>query len=91
MESINLILNGATTDLRASFDTPLHLDPSKLYELALVSLETYHSFANIDSGNNIFEYAVDGNWQTLTIPVGAYEISDIASFLSGALSALGHE
>jgi hypothetical protein len=89
MDSCNIILNGTTANLRANFETPIHLDPIKKNDLALVSLETYNSFANVDNGNNNFEFAVDGNWQSFKIPVGAYEISDIASYLKEALTDLG--
>jgi hypothetical protein len=89
MDSCNIILNGTTANLRANFETPIHLDPGKKNDIALVSLETYNSVANVDSGNNNFEFAVDGNWQSITIPVGAYEILDIASYLTEALANLG--
>ena len=47
--------------------------------MALLSLETYYSFSNVDSSNNRFKYSPDGgeNWFTVTIPEGSYEIRDI--------------
>ena len=51
----------------------------KVYEIALVNLETYYSFPNIDETNNIFVYSPDnGNsWVKIKIPEGSYEIDDI--------------
>jgi hypothetical protein len=88
MESYNIIVSGNTTDLHTHFSTPLHLDAAKQYVLAIVNLETYNSFPNVDSTNNQFDYMVGKDQRKITIPEGAYEIADIASFL---ITALGRE
>jgi len=46
--------------------------------MALLNLETYYSFPNIDSTNNSFKYSPDNgqNRFTITIPEGSYEILD---------------
>ena len=60
------------------FPTPINL-PDYDFEIALVNLETWNSFANVTSTNNIFRYSVDsGNtWKLITIETGSYEIESI--------------
>ena len=57
----------------------LQLDRDKEYEIALVNLETYYSFPNIDETNNVFIYSADNSnsWVKIKIPEGSYEIDDI--------------
>jgi len=47
--------------------------------MALLNLETYYSFPNIDLTNNSFKYSPNNgeNWLTIQIPEGSYEICDI--------------
>ena len=71
------------SDSKSSFETRFNqvLQPhrDKRYEIALVNLETYYSFPNIDETNNVFIYSPDnGNsWVKIKIPEGSYEIDDI--------------
>ena len=71
------------SDNKSSFNTRLNpklqLDRVKEYEIALMNLETYYSFPNIDETNNVFVYSPDnGNsWVKIKIPEGSYEIDDI--------------
>ena len=71
------------SDNKSSFNTRLNptlqLDRDKEYEIALVNLENYYWFPNIDETNNVFVYSPDnGNsWVKIKIPVGSYEIDDI--------------
>ena len=46
------------------------------YEIALVNLETYYSFPNVDDTNNHFSYSPDGGgiWYHILIPEGSYDI-----------------
>ena len=68
------------SDNKSSFNTRLNptlqLHRDKEYEIALVNLETYYSFPNINETNNVFVYSPDnGNsWVKIKIPVGSYEI-----------------
>jgi len=93
MTSYNIILSSESSDLYTSFDTPIHLNPSKTYTMALVNIETYHSFPNVDSSNNQFTYTADNGklWQTVTIPEGSYEITDLNNLLKASLAAQGHQ
>ena len=62
------------SDNKSSFNTRLNptlqLDRDKEYEIALVNLETYYSFPNIDETNNVFVYFPDnGNsWVKIKFP-----------------------
>ena len=49
------------------------------YELAMVNLETYYSFANIRKGNNSSKWSIDEGktWTLLHIPTGCYELKAI--------------
>ena len=51
------------SDNKSSFNTrispAIQLDRDKEYEIALVNLETYYSFPNIDETNNVFVYSSD--------------------------------
>jgi hypothetical protein len=52
------------------------------YEVALISLETFYSFPNIEDGvNNVFAYKTDPAQpsQLIYIPTGNYEINNIAN------------
>ena len=77
--SFQIILSSNKTNFSTRFNPKLELDEKKKYEIALVNLETYYSFPNIDDTNNIFVYSPDnGNsWEKIKIPEGSYEIDDI--------------
>ena len=72
-ESFQIILSGNTTRFTTNFDSPLTLTSSN-YEVALVNLETWYSFPNIDSTNNVLRYSNDKgvSWHEIRIPEGSY-------------------
>ena len=51
--------------------------------MALVNLETYNSFPNIDSSNNNCRYSPDKGttWLNINVPEGSYEIVDIDEYV----------
>ena len=55
MTSLALILDL----IQRRLNPTLQLDREKEYEIALVNLETYYSFPNIDETNNVFVYSPD--------------------------------
>ena len=77
---------------KSNFNPKLELDREKVYEIALVNLETYYSFPNIDETNNIFVYSPDnGNsWVKIKIPEGSYEIDDINNTIQHEMEKRGH-
>jgi len=100
-QSWPFILTGTDTILKMELDRPIDLDPERKYSVALSNLETYYTFANITASNNKFIYTHDwkgtkaattaaGTWNTLTIPVGAYEIDDLNSEIFRLMKANNH-
>jgi hypothetical protein len=76
-ESFQIILSGNTTRFTTNFDSPLVLEGK--YEVALVNLETWYSFPNLDSSNNVLSYSNDAGttWHEVRIPEGSYELKDL--------------
>lgn len=77
--SVILTITGSGSSIVTTYDQPIKLNPKRQYELALLNLETYYSFPNIDKTNNRLNYRKDenSNWKTVEIPVGCYEIKAI--------------
>ena len=77
--SCQIIVSNNKFRFNTRLNPTLQLDKEKEYEIALVNLETYYSFPNIDETNNVFVYSPDnGNsWVKIKIPEGSYEIDDI--------------
>ena len=77
--SFYILVSEKSTKIRTKFNPPIELDKNKKYEMALVNLETYYSFPNIDATNNNFRYSPNGEspWFNIEIPEGCYEITDI--------------
>lgn len=75
--SLQLIVTDNKTEFTTRYGTPIKLGAR--YEIALVNLETYYSFPNINSSNNSLRYSSDGGktWQLIQIPEGSYEITDL--------------
>ena len=57
--SFFISVRGRSTRILTRFAPLIELDSTKKYEMALVSLETYYSFPNIDKSNNNFRYSPD--------------------------------
>ena len=76
-ESHEIIVSSNKTNFRTKINPPLELDKNKHYEMALVNLETYYSFANITSRNNSFRYSPDGGatWYRCKLSEGTYELN----------------
>ena len=70
--SFQIIVSDSKSRFKTRFNPTLQLDRDKEYEIALVNLETYYSFPNIDETNNVFLYSPDnGNsWIKIKIPEG---------------------
>ena len=79
-------------DLTHGLPQKIELDRDKVYEIALVNLETYYSFPNIDETNNVFIYSPDdGNsWEKIKIPIGSYEIDDLNNTIQFEMEKRGH-
>ena len=49
------------------FDNPIEFISNKGYEMALVGLDTVHSYTNINSKNNVFRYSPNSGTSNYTI------------------------
>ena len=90
--SFQIIVSDNKSSFNTRFNPKLELDRDRVYEIALVNLETYYSFPNIDETNNVFVYSPDnGNsWVKIKIPEGSYEIDDINNTIKHEMEKRGH-
>ena len=90
--SFQVIVSGDKSNFNTLFNPKIELEKEKVYEIALVNLETYYSFPNIDDSNNIFVYSHDQGqtWTKIKIPIGSYEIDDINNYLRFEMQRIGH-
>lgn len=82
MESITLTLNDTSSSLNTSFYPEIELDSRYTYSCCLLEFHTYHSIPNVHDSNNriVYKYAETGG--VIEIPVGSYELDDIATYLN---------
>jgi hypothetical protein len=90
--SFYISVNENSTQIKTKFGPVIQLDKNKKYEMALVSLETYNSFPNIDASNNKFRYSPNNGatWVDIEIPVGSYEIKDLNDQIQRVMKENGH-
>jgi len=91
-DSFYILVSEKSTRIRTKFNPLIELDKNKKYEMALVNLETYNSFPNIDATNNNFRYSPDSGktWVDIEIPEGSYEIVDIDEYIQRIMKENGH-
>ena len=71
--SFSILVSDNKSRFKTWFKPPIQLDKKKKdYEIALINLETYYSFPNIDRSNNCFSYSPGANapWFEIIIPEG---------------------
>ena len=90
--SFQTIVSDNKSKFTTRLNPTLQLDRDKEYEIALVNLETYYSFPNINETNNIFVYSPNnGNsCVKIKIPEGSYEIDDINNTIQHEMEKRGH-
>ena len=73
-----ITLSAKSTNFITKFNPPIKLHGVE-HEIALISLETYHSFPNISKENNVFKYSSDNGatWKIIKIPKGSYGLIGI--------------
>ena len=81
--SFSIVVSDNKTRFKTWFKLPIQLDKIKDYEIALINLETYFSFPNIDRSNNCFSYSPGANapWVDIIIPESSYHVEDINDFI----------
>jgi len=55
--STQIVVSENSTKTKMTFNSPLELDRTRKYEMALVNLETYYLFPNLSDENNVFQYS----------------------------------
>ena len=87
MSGFYLRVKSTNSRIRTYFNPPIELGDGQKYEMALVGLETYHSFPNITSANNVFRYSPNNGTQSYTIyvPEGSYEINEINDYIQAEM------
>ena len=90
--SFQIIVSDNESKFTTRLDPMLQLDRDKKYEIALVNLETYYSFPNIDETNSVFIYSPDNgySWVKIKIPEGSYETDDINNTIQHEMDKRGH-
>ena len=59
-DSFTLVVSDNSANIQTTFNPPLYLRANRNYELTMVNLQTYYSFANIRKGdNNLFKWSID--------------------------------
>ena len=78
-DSFTLVVSDNSANIQTTFNPLLYLQANRDYELAMMNMETYYSFANIRKNNNSFKWSVDGGktWTVLHISTGCYELKAI--------------
>lgn len=92
-EETQVILEGDSSNFTTNFNPPLKLFDDKEYSIALVNLETYYSFPNVEAGiNNKFRYSPDNglNFYEIEIETGSYEIVDLNDVIFQKMKVNGH-
>ena len=90
--SFYILLSEKSTHIKTKFRPLIQLDKDRKYEMALVNLETYFSFPNMDSSNHNFRYSSDNGatWVNINIPEGSYELVDINEYIQRIMRENGH-
>lgn len=81
--SYTFTLTGTSSTLSTDYYPPIDLDPKHNYVMGLIGFNSYNSIPNINEKANKFYYDND---KVITMPTGAYEISDIEKYIKGQLS-----
>lgn len=81
LDSSQFINSGLKTDVLVSLDVPIEVYSTESIGLALHSVSIPYTFFNIDQYSNQFQARVVGApaWIDLTVPVGSYNVKQLAS------------
>ena len=78
--SLSVVVSDNKTRFKTWIKPPIQLDQKKDYAIALINLETYYSFSNIDKSNNCFTYSpkLIPLWYNIIIPEGSYHVNELS-------------
>src|SRR5271167_4341443 len=89
-EQTMLTVTGYTNTFYTILPSNIAFNPNLNYEIALVRFETYNTYYNVSSINNQFSYTnPSGVIRTFTITPGAYQVSDINTYIQGQMFTYG--
>lgn len=81
-------LTGNNNVLTSTYFPPIELNTKYSYGLGLVGFYSYNSIPNVHQGNNKFYYYDNSKKEhIITIPPGAYEITEINNYIQDKLGA----
>lgn len=85
------LLSSTSNDFTTYLKPPIRLDPSKCYEAALLSIDTFNSFPNVTDENNELKYTTDdgATWKIIKLAKGSYELSSINDEIQRQMVANG--
>ena len=89
-----IVVSDSKSRMYTRYDPPMEFLASNAgFEMALLRLETFFSFPNIDSSNNCIRISIDSgkNWLDLKIPIGSYDIDGINEALQRLLPNKGND
>ena len=80
-DSSAIVVSGGSASVQTVFTPLLYLKNGQDYELAMVNLEKYYTFANIQADNNLLKWSDGGSktWTALHILTGCDELKAINS------------
>ena len=89
--SFHVIQSGSASRLETNFVPSINFATECNYEIALISLETYYSFPNIDGENNKLKFSHDDGktWADISIHTGCYELEAINTELQRLIITAG--
>ena len=90
--SFSIVVSHNKTRFKTWFKPQIQLDTKKDYEIALINLETYYSFSNVDTSKHCFTYSPNlvPLWLDIIIPEGSYHVEDINEFNQREMRNNGH-
>ena len=90
--SFSILVSNNKTRFKTWFKPPIQLHNKKDYDIAIINLESYYSFPNIDRSDNCFRYSPGANmpWFDIIIPEGSYHVEDINEFIQREMRQNDH-
>ena len=89
--SMSFIVSSNKPEFKYSINPPIKLEKDGEHEIALLSIDMYHSTPNIDNSNNKFIYKYHDKEFKIIFPVGSYEIKAINDYIQEQLIKNKHK
>lgn len=89
-ENVVFTLSSDKTNFRTPIYPPLKLNRDARHELALLSLDMYHSIPNVTEDNNTFSYRYKEEYHDIHLPTGSYGVEAINGYIQRQLKLRKH-